>query len=151
MFYFIRPSNLLYLEVHTKYKMDLFLLWKTHAKVFCQCEEIVFLLDSLKMPKSSFLSSFVQPIHWHLSNEDIILAELYVGIHTSLATILEVGLLFDNIFIWIFELHLNKQPDIIFKVYQLCIPKNYNILPFLVILANFFMISTLLMMKILED
>ncbi|HEY9806811.1 MAG TPA: DNA cytosine methyltransferase [Candidatus Obscuribacterales bacterium] len=46
----------------------------------------------MEVPATSLLSAFAQPIHWHPPDEGITLVELFAGIGTGLAAVLEAGL-----------------------------------------------------------
>ena len=63
--------------------------WRDSAELFCRCENIVLSL-SPRSPDSP--SALAPPILWRPPEAEITLVELFGGIGTGLATVLEVGL-----------------------------------------------------------
>ena len=80
------------LEVPTRHCKDPFLPWSTRAELSRQCRDFVTSLDPMEVSPTSSSSTFASPIHWHRPKDSITLVELFAGIGTGLAAVLEAGL-----------------------------------------------------------
>lgn len=92
MFNFVKLYSPQSLQIHIRYYKDSFFLWKTHAKLFHQCQEIVSLLEFLETPNHFLLPAFYHLIHLHPLDENNILVEFFVGIDIRLVVVLETRL-----------------------------------------------------------
>jgi len=80
------------LEVPARHCKDPFPPWSTRVELSRQCRDAVTSLDPMEVPSTSSSSTFARPIHWHPPEDGITLVELFAGIGTGLAAVLEVGL-----------------------------------------------------------
>ena len=71
---------------------DPLLPWTNSEELSRQCRNIVATIAPKMLQDTSISSTFAQPIRWHPPLEGIILVELFAGIGTGLAAVLEVGL-----------------------------------------------------------
>ena len=80
------------LEVPARHCKDPFPPWCTRAELSRQCRDAVTSLDPEEVSFTSSSSIFARPIHWHPPEDGITLVELFAGIGTGLAAVLEAGI-----------------------------------------------------------
>ena len=66
--------------------------WRTRGELVQRCQDIVLSLAPEMPVVSSTTSALAQPIRWHPPDEGITLVEVFGGIGTGLAAVLEAGL-----------------------------------------------------------
>ena len=80
------------LQIHARHFKDPPPPWRTPKELSNHWRHIVADLGLGETPLPSFLFSFIQPIRWQPPHESIAIVEIFGGIGTSLAAVLEAGI-----------------------------------------------------------
>ena len=84
---------LLSLQIHARHFKDPPPPWRTSNELSNHCGHIVADLGLGETPPMSPLFIFAQPIRWQPSSEGIVLVEIFGGIGTSFAAMLDPGII----------------------------------------------------------
>ena len=86
------PREMIPRQALVRHPKDLLLLWRDFVGLFQRCKDIVLSLISTIPIISDSLFMLARPILWRPPNTGITLVEMFRGIGTWLAAVLEVGL-----------------------------------------------------------